>query len=148
MQAGLKCAYVSNGNATPEVLDYLRPYLSAYKIDLKTMQDKHYRQLGGVLDNVLDSIRRAHALGLWVEVVTLVVPGFNDSNEELMEAARFIASVSPDIPWHVTAFHPDYKMTEPAAHFGRYAGAGGRDRGGGGAEARVCGQHPRADEGL
>ena len=114
VQAGLKCAYVSNGNATPEVLDYLRPYLSAYKIDLKTMQDKHYRQLGGVLDNVLDSIRRAHALGLWVEVVTLVVPGFNDSNEELMEAARFIASVSADIPWHVTAFHPDYKMTEPA----------------------------------
>ena len=51
--------------------------------------------------------------GLWVEVVTLVVPGFNDSTEELMEAARFIASVSPNIPWHVTAFHPDYKMTDP-----------------------------------
>jgi pyruvate formate lyase activating enzyme len=112
-KAGLKCAFVSNGNATPQVLDYLRPYLNAYKIDLKTMQDKHYRQLGGVLKNVLDSIRRAHELGLWVEVVTLVVPGFNDSNEELMEAARFIASVSPDIPWHVTAFHPDYKMTDP-----------------------------------
>ena len=111
-EAGLKCAFVSNGNATPEVLAYLRPYLSAYKIDLKTMQDKHYRQLGGVLDNVLSTIRQAHALGLWVEVVTLVVPGFNDSNEELMEAARFIASVSPDIPWHVTAFHPDYKMND------------------------------------
>lgn len=112
-QAGLKCAFVSNGNATPQVLEYLRPYLSAYKIDLKTMQDKHYRQLGGVLQNVLDSIRRAQDLGLWVEVVTLVVPGFNDSNEELMETARFIASVSPDIPWHVTGFHPDYKMTDP-----------------------------------
>jgi pyruvate formate lyase activating enzyme len=110
--AGLKCAYISNGNATPEVLDYLRPYLSAYKIDLKTMQDRHYRQLGGVLRHVLDSIQRAHGMGLWVEVVTLVVPGFNDSTEELMEAARFIASVSPDIPWHVTAFHPDYKMTD------------------------------------
>lgn len=112
-QAGLKCAFVSNGNATPEALRYLQPYLSAYKIDLKTMQDKHYRQLGGVLQNVLDSIRLAHELGLWVEVVTLVVPGFNDSTEELMEAARFITSVSPDIPWHVTAFHPDYKMTNP-----------------------------------
>ncbi len=112
-QAGLKCAYISNGNATPEVLDYLRPYLSAYKIDLKTMQDRHYRQLGGVLEHVLDSIQRAHDLGLWVEVVTLVVPGFNDSTEELMDAARFIAGVSPDIPWHVTAFHPDYKMTDP-----------------------------------
>jgi pyruvate formate lyase activating enzyme len=111
--AGLKCVYISNGNATPEALRYLRPYLTAYKIDLKTMQDKHYRQLGGVLQNVLESIRMAHELGLWVEVVTLVIPGFNDSTEELMEAARFIASVSPDIPWHVTAFHPDYKMTEP-----------------------------------
>lgn len=110
---GLKCVYVSNGNATPEVLDYLRPYLVAYKVDLKTMQDRQYRQLGGVLDHVLDTIRRAHALGLWVEVVTLVVPGFNDSNAELMDAARFIRSVSPDIPWHVTAFHPDYKMTDP-----------------------------------
>ncbi len=113
-QAGLKCVYISNGNATPEALRYLRPYLSAYKIDLKTMQEKQYRQLGGVLQHVLDSIQLAHDLGLWVEVVTLVVPGFNDSTEELMQAARFIASVSPDIPWHVTAFHPDYKMLEPS----------------------------------
>jgi pyruvate formate lyase activating enzyme len=112
-QAGLTCVYISNGNATPEALRYLRPYLSAYKIDLKTMQDKHYRQLGGVLQHVLDSIHLAHEIGLWVEVVTLVIPGFNDSTEELMEAARFITSVSPDIPWHVTAFHPDYKMTDP-----------------------------------
>jgi len=111
--AGLQCAYISNGNATPEVLDYLRPYLVAYKIDLKCMQDKHYRQLGGVLENVLESIRKAHELGLWVEVVTLVVPGFNDSNEELMDAAQYIRSVSADIPWHVTAFHPDYKMIDP-----------------------------------
>lgn len=112
-QEGMKCVYVSNGNATPEVLDYLRPYLVGYKVDLKTMQDRQYRRLGGVLQNVLDSIRLAHQLGLWVEVVTLVVPGFNDSLDELMETARFICSVSPDIPWHVTAFHPDYKMTDP-----------------------------------
>lgn len=110
LQAGLKCAYVSNGNATPEVLRYLRPYLSAYKVDLKTMQDRQYRKLGGVLNHVLDTIRNAHEMGLWVEVVTLVVPGFNDSNEELWDAARYLASVSADIPWHVTAFHPDYKM--------------------------------------
>ncbi len=130
--AGLICAYVSNGNATPEVLEYLRSYLSAYKIDLKSMQDKNYRQLGGVRQHVLDSIQRAHELGLWVEVVTLVVPGFNDSNEELWDAARFLAGVSPDIPWHVTAFHKDYKMTEPdntpvktllrASEIGREAG--------------------------
>jgi pyruvate formate lyase activating enzyme len=130
--AGLKCAFVSNGNATPEVLDYLRPYLDAYKIDLKSMQEGNYRQLGGVRQHVLDSIQRAHGLGLWVEVVTLVVPGFNDSNEELWDAARFLAGVSPDIPWHVTAFHKDYKMTGPentpahtllrAAEIGREAG--------------------------
>jgi pyruvate formate lyase activating enzyme len=112
--AGLMCAYVSNGNNTPEVMEYLRPYLSAYKVDLKCMQEKNYHKLGGVLKNTLDGIRRAHDLGLWVEVVTLVVPGFNDSNEELWDAARFIAGVSQDIPWHVTAFHKDYKMTEPA----------------------------------
>jgi pyruvate formate lyase activating enzyme len=111
--AGLQCAFVSNGNATPEALEYLRPYLSAYKVDLKSMQAKNYRSLGGVLQNVLDTIQRAHALGLWVEVVTLLVPGFNDSNEELFEIARFLGSVSMDIPWHVTAFHKDYKMTSP-----------------------------------
>lgn len=113
VEADLKCVYVSNGNATPEVLDYLSPYLTAYKVDLKTMQDKGYRQLGGVLENVLEGIQLAHDAGLWVEIVTLVVPGFNDSTEELMQAARFIASVSVDIPWHVTAFHKDYRMTDP-----------------------------------
>ena len=112
-QYGIKCVYVSNGNATPEVLSYLQPYLVGYKVDLKTMQDKQYRKLGGVLQNVLDSIQMAQGLGLFVEVVTLVVPGFNDSTTELMDAGRFIASVSRDIPWHVTAFHPDYKMTGP-----------------------------------
>ena len=112
--AGLTCAYVSNGNATPEALEYLRPYISAYKVDLKSMQEKNYRALGGVLDHVLSTIQRAHKLGLWVEVVTLVIPGFNDSNDELWQAARFLRGVSADIPWHVTAFHKDYKMLDPA----------------------------------
>src|SRR5512144_135862 len=77
------------------------------------MNDKNYRHLGTTLNNVLDGIRMVHARGIWTEIVTLIVPGFNDSNEELWDAARYIASVSPDIPWHVTAFHPDYKMLEP-----------------------------------
>lgn len=111
-EAGMDCAFVSNGNATPEALEMLRPYLSAYKIDLKSMQDKNYRKLGGVLRHVLDSIQQAHQLGLWVEVVTLVVPGFNDDPQELWDIARFLASVSRDIPWHVTAYHPDYHMTD------------------------------------
>lgn len=112
-EAGMIGAYVSNGHATHEVLEYLRPYTTGFKIDLKTMQDKQYRRFGGVLQKVLDTIEMAHEMGFWVEVVTLVVPGFNDSNEELMEAARYLVSVSPDIPWHVTAFHKDYRMTEP-----------------------------------
>ncbi len=114
-QHGLLTGYVSNGNVTREVLEYIRPYTQAYKIDLKTMNDRNYRRLGGVLQRVLDAIRLTHEMGFWVEVVTLVVPGFNDSEQELREAARFIASVSPDIPWHVTAFHPDYKMTDVPA---------------------------------
>jgi pyruvate formate lyase activating enzyme len=111
-KAGLMSAYVSNGNATPEVLEFLRPYLDAYKIDLKSMNDKNYRQFGGVLNNVLDSIQMAYNLGLWVEVVTLVVPGFNDDTQELWDAARFLTSISPDLPWHVTAYHPDYHMLD------------------------------------
>ena len=130
--AGLKCAYVSNGNNTPEVMEYLRPYLDAYKVDLKSMNDRNYRKLGGVLQNILDGIQRARQMGIWVEVVTLVIPGFNDSNEELWDAARFLAGLSRDIPWHVTAFHKDYKMTDHdntdartlqrAADIGREAG--------------------------
>jgi pyruvate formate lyase activating enzyme len=111
--AGLKCAFVSNGNATREVLEYIRPYVSAYKVDLKTMSDRRYRQLGAVLAHVLDGIRMVHALGFWLEIVTLVIPGFNDSTEELTDAAQFLAGLSLDIPWHVTAFHPDYHMTAP-----------------------------------
>jgi pyruvate formate lyase activating enzyme len=112
--AGLKCAFVSNGNATPEALAFLLPHLDAYKVDLKSMRPENYRQLGGTLKNVLATIEQAHALGLWLEVVTLVVPGFNDSNEELWQAARFLAGLSSEIPWHVTAFHPDYLMGERA----------------------------------
>jgi pyruvate formate lyase activating enzyme len=111
--AGFVCAYVSNGNATPEVLDYIRPWVDLYKIDLKGFNDKNYRKLGGVLDNVLATIRMVHERGFWLEIVTLLVPGFNDSADEIKGAADFIASVSPDIPWHVTAFHQDYKMTAP-----------------------------------
>lgn len=110
-QAGLWTACVSNGNATSEALEYLRPWTDAYKIDLKTMSDGGYRKLGCTLDHVLGAVRRAHELGFWLEIVTLVVPGFNDSEDELRDAAAFIASVSTDIPWHVTAFQPHYKRS-------------------------------------
>jgi len=111
---GFRTAFISNGNATPQVLDYLRPWTDCYKIDLKSMNDRNYRQLGGVVDNILDTVKMVHERGFWEEIVTLVIPGFNDSEAELKRAADFIAEVSPDIPWHVTAFHQDYKMTSNA----------------------------------
>jgi pyruvate formate lyase activating enzyme len=129
---GILCSYVSNGNATPEVLDFLRPWVRLFKIDLKSFRQRNYSALGGTLQTVLDTIRGVHGMGMWVEVVTLVVPGFNDDEGELRAIAEFLCSVSPSIPWHVTAFHPDYTMTAPgstppltlqrAASIGRAAG--------------------------
>lgn len=112
-QRGIVCGFVSNGNATPEVLEFIRPYVDLYKVDLKSHDDRNYRRLGGALKNVLDTIERLKAMGFWVEIVTLIIPGFNDGDEELARIAAFLAGVSADIPWHVTAFHPDYKMTDP-----------------------------------
>ncbi len=108
---GLVTSYVSNGNATSEVLDYLQPWIDLYKVDLKGFRQKAYQQMGGVLQNVLDTIKSLFTRGKWVEVVTLIVPNMNDSDEELTDIAKFIFSISSDIPWHVTAYHQDYKMT-------------------------------------
>lgn len=109
---GLRCAYISNGNATPQVIDFIRPHVDAYKVDLKTFSDRNYRQLGGVLENVTATIRMLKERGFWVEIVTLVVPGFSDDADDLKRMAEFLAAVDPLMPWHMTAFHPDYKMTE------------------------------------
>ena len=112
-QRGFRTAMVSNGNATAEVLDYIRPWTDAFKIDLKTIDERRYRSLGGRLEPVLDSIRAARDRGLWVEVVTLLVPGFNDADDGVRRMADAIASISTSIPWHVTAFHGDYRMRGP-----------------------------------
>jgi pyruvate formate lyase activating enzyme len=131
-KAGLVTAYISNGNGTPQVLDYIQPWVDLYKVDLKSFDDKHYRELGGTLEAVCESVRGIYERGIWLETLTLLIPGFNDSNEELKKLTAFIASISCDIPWHVTAFHPDYKMTDRghtqaadlmrAAEIGRKAG--------------------------
>jgi pyruvate formate lyase activating enzyme len=130
--AGLQTAYVSNGNGTPQVLEYLRPWIDLYKVDLKSFDERHYHELGGRLQPILDTIRALYGMGIWVEIVTLLIPGFNDSEVELRKLTEFLADVSVDIPWHVTAFHQDYKMTSPedtrpedlqrAAAIGRAAG--------------------------
>jgi pyruvate formate lyase activating enzyme len=130
--AGLVTGFVSNGNATPRVLEFIRPWVDLYKVDLKSFNDRHYRELGGRIGPILDSLKRIHQMGFWLEVVTLVVAGFNDSDDELRQMAEFLAGISTDIPWHVTAFHQDYKMRDPentrpetllrAAEIGRSAG--------------------------
>ncbi|MBV9572436.1 MAG: AmmeMemoRadiSam system radical SAM enzyme [Acidobacteriales bacterium] len=112
--AGLITGFVSNGNGTPQVLEYLRPWIDLYKVDLKSFSDRHYHELGGRIGPILETIRRLHEMGTWLEIVTLLIPGFNDSDEELRGLADFLVSISPDIPWHVTAFHKDYKMSDPA----------------------------------
>lgn len=112
--AGLVTGFVSNGNGTARVLDFIRPWIDLYKVDLKSFDDQHYRQLGGRLDPILFTIRRLYEMGVWVEIVTLLIPGFNDAPDELRRLTSFVASVSPDIPWHVTAFHKDYGMSDPA----------------------------------
>ena len=138
--AGLVCSYVSNGNGTPEVLDYIRPFVSLYKVDLKSFRDKHYRELGGTLERVLWTIRALHARGFWLEIVTLVIPGFNDSDEELREIAR--------LPGLGLAGHPvardrvpqGLQDDGPRQHQRRHAPARGGDRGARGAAVRVRGQ--------
>jgi pyruvate formate lyase activating enzyme len=130
--AGLVTGFVSNGNGTPQVLEYIRPWIDLYKVDLKSFDDRHYHELGGRIGPILDSIRRIYEMGLWLEIVTLLIPGFNDSDDELRRLAEFLVGISPDIPWHVTAFHADYKMNDQrnttaedllrAAEIGREAG--------------------------
>jgi pyruvate formate lyase activating enzyme len=111
--AGLKTGFVSNGNGTPQVLKYLEPWIDLYKVDLKSFDDRHYHELGGRIGPILETIKSLHAMGVWLEIVTLLIPGFNDSDDELRRLTEFVASVSLDIPWHVTAFHKDYKMVTP-----------------------------------
>ncbi len=109
---GLKTAVVSNGYFSKQAIDYILPFLDAYKVDLKSFDEKNYRILGAKLEPVLKSIKYAKKRGLWIEVVTLLVPDFNDSEKELKSIVRFIKNVSSEVPWHITAFHPDYKMRD------------------------------------
>ncbi len=112
---GLKNIFVTNGYITEEALSFLNPYLDAANIDLKGFTDSFYREVvgGAVLGEVLESIRLHKRLGIWLEITTLIIPGLNDSDDELASIARFIADeVGCDTPWHVSSFHPTYQMTD------------------------------------
>jgi pyruvate formate lyase activating enzyme len=112
---GILGAYVSNGNGTERVLDFIEPWVRICKVDLKSFRDRTYRSLGGTLEAVLRTIESLWRRGIWLEIVTLIVPGLNDTDEEIREIAGFLRGLSPEIPWHLTAFHPDYRMSERPA---------------------------------
>ena len=107
-------AYVSNGNGTPQVLEYIRPWIDLYKVDLKSFDDKHYRQLGGRLEPILADHPRAARDGNLAGDRHAADPGLQRRSARSSSASTaFLAGVSPDIPWHVTAFHKDYRMSDP-----------------------------------
>lgn len=109
--AGLANIFVTNGFMTTEALEVIAPCLDAANVDLKSFREDFYSKVcRGRLMPVLESIRFMKKLGIWIEITTLVIPGTNDSEEELTNIARFIADVDRDIPWHVSRFHPDYRM--------------------------------------
>ncbi|MGC9357741.1 MAG: AmmeMemoRadiSam system radical SAM enzyme, partial [Anaerolineae bacterium] len=113
-ERGMANVYVTNGYMTEEMLDAFHPYLDAANVDLKAFRDETYREyVGARLQPVLDALRKMKALGIWVEVTTLIVPGVNDDEGELRELARFVAKeLGRGTPWHISRFHPTYKMTD------------------------------------
>ena len=128
-EKGLKNVFVTNGYMTHEMLELIAPRLDAANVDLKAFRDDFYRkQCGARLQPVLDSLRKMKELGIWVEVTTLLIPGLNDGEEELRELAAFIVSLGAETPWHISRFHPQYRMTEtpptPAASIHRAAEIG------------------------
>ncbi len=108
---GLTTALITDGHSTPEALSYMRPFTDVIRIDLKAYTEGQYRLLGGRLQPVLDTLVSSKGLGYWVEVVTLVVPGFNDEADGLRQLGDFIARIDPTIPWHLNAFQPRYRMS-------------------------------------
>ena len=110
---GLKNVFVSNGYMTEECLQEIHPDLHAANVDLKSFRDDFYRsQCGARLAPVLETLRTMKRMGIWLEVTTLIIPGHNDSPEELRDLSGFIADLDPSTPWHVSRFHPTYRLTD------------------------------------
>ena len=130
---GIDSIFVTNGFMTSEFLETFGGLIKGANVDLKAFREESYRSMiGGRLEPVLESIRRMSDAGVWLEITTLLIPGFNDSSEELTGIAEFIAGVGAAIPWHISAFHPDYRMRDRgrtendslhrAYHIGKAAG--------------------------
>lgn len=110
---GLKNVFVSNGYMTEQCLEDMSPDLHAANVDLKAFTDEFYKeQCGAKLEPVLRTLETMKRLGIWLEVTTLLIPGLNDSKEELKEISRFLANLDTDIPWHISRFHPTYRLTD------------------------------------
>ncbi|OQX82184.1 MAG: AmmeMemoRadiSam system radical SAM enzyme [Candidatus Omnitrophica bacterium 4484_70.1] len=113
---GLYNNFVTNGFMSKEAIRLISPYLDAANVDLKAFSEDFYKKYcGASLKPILENIELMKELGIWVEITTLLIPGLNDSDEELGKIVSFIASLSPDIPWHVNRFHPDYRFYESRA---------------------------------
>jgi len=130
-QEGIKNIFVTNGYMTEEALKTIQPYLDAANVDLKSFQEKFYKEVCGArLKPVLETLGLMRQMGIWVEITTLVIPTLNDSDKEFEEIAQFILSLGPEVPWHISAFYPTYKMLNlprtPAAllHRAREIGMG------------------------
>ena len=109
----LKNIFVTNGYISKDALEEFSPYLDGANIDLKSMSESFYKNVcGAKLQPVLNNIKLYYDLGIWIEVTTLIIPGYNDGSDELKKIAEFIGNIDTNIPWHVTAFRPTYKLTD------------------------------------
>jgi pyruvate formate lyase activating enzyme len=113
-ERGIRNVFVTNGYMTAEALEMIEPYLDAANVDLKAFSNRYYKELcGAKLKHVQETLKRMKALGIFVEVTTLIVPGLNDDKDELQDLAAFIAKdLGTDTPWHISRFHPTYKLTD------------------------------------
>jgi pyruvate formate lyase activating enzyme len=112
-QEGIKNIFVTNGYMTEEAIETIHPYLDAANVDLKSFKEKFYKEVcGASLKPILENLKRMRQMGIWVEITTLVIPTLNDSDQEFQEIAQFILSLGPEVPWHLSAFYPTYKMLD------------------------------------
>lgn len=110
---GIKNVFVTNGYTSGEAVKEIAPFLDAANVDLKSFDEDFYRKIcGAKLQPVLDNIRLYRELAIWVEVTTLIIPGYSDDEKQLRAIAEFIKGIGEDIPWHITAFYPAYKLPD------------------------------------